>query len=78
VLIKLRVFMTPQGQAIRGSRRSAAAAPHQAIEFAVSAIAALKSCQPYAMLPPDRYGRMEGARSDVYAEGFRKLVLQGL
>ena len=56
VLVKLRVFMTPQGRLAADPAVGGGSANIKAIELLKSAIDALKSCQPYAMLPPDRYG----------------------
>ena len=56
VLVKLRVFMTQDGRLAGDPAVGGGSANIKAIELLQSAIAALKSCQPYAMLPPDRYG----------------------
>jgi hypothetical protein len=39
-----------------------------------SAIRALSACQPYAMLPVDRYGEWKGARPQLYAAGFFRVL----
>jgi hypothetical protein len=56
VLVKLRVFMTQDGRLAGDPAVGGGSANIKAIELLKSAIAALKACQPYAMLPPDRYG----------------------
>jgi hypothetical protein len=56
VLVKLRVFMTPDGRLAADPAVGGGSANIKAIELLQSAIEALKSCQPYAMLPKDRYG----------------------
>nr|WP_249128455.1 hypothetical protein [Bradyrhizobium lablabi] len=56
VLVKLRVFLTQEGRLAGDPAVGGGSANVKAIELLQSAIAALKACQPYAMLPPDRYG----------------------
>lgn len=56
VLVKLRVFMTQDGRLVGDPVVGGGSANIKAIELLQSAMAALKACQPYAMLPPDRYG----------------------
>jgi hypothetical protein len=56
VMVKLRVFMTQDGRLAGDPAVGGGSANVKAIELLQSAIAALKACQPYAMLPPDRYG----------------------
>ena len=56
VLVKLRVFMTPEGRLAADPAVGGGSANIKAIELLQSAIDALKTCQPYAMLPKDRYG----------------------
>jgi hypothetical protein len=56
VLVKLRVYMTREGRLSGDPLVGGGSANIKAIELLQSAIDALKSCQPYAMLPPDRYG----------------------
>ena len=43
----------------------------KAIELLQSAIAALKHCQPYAMLPADRYGEWKVLDLDFTPQGLR-------
>jgi hypothetical protein len=56
VMVKLRVVMTPQGRLATDPILMAASASAKGPLLMQSAIAALNSCQPYTMLPPDRYG----------------------
>ena len=41
-----------------------------------SAISALEACQPYAMLPPDRYGEWKVLDLDFYARRISELLRQ--
>jgi hypothetical protein len=56
VMIKLRVLMTPKGRLAANPILMEASASAKGPLLMQSAIAALNSCQPYAMLPSDRYG----------------------
>ena len=56
VLVKLRVFLTQDGRLAGDPAVGGGSANIKAIEMLQSAIAALKACQPYAMLPKERYG----------------------
>jgi outer membrane biosynthesis protein TonB len=56
VIIKLRVLMTPDGRLARNPILIEASASAKGPLLMQSAISALQSCQPYAMLPTDRYG----------------------
>ena len=56
VRIKLRVLMTPEGRLAADPILMEASASAKGPILMQSAIAALNSCQPYAMLPSDRYG----------------------
>jgi hypothetical protein len=56
VLVRLRVFMTPDGKLAADPAVGGGSANIKAIELMQSAIAGLKACQPYTMLPADRYG----------------------
>jgi hypothetical protein len=56
VMIKLRVLMTPEGRLAADPILMEASASAKGPLLMQSAIAALNSCQPYAMLPSDRYG----------------------
>jgi outer membrane biosynthesis protein TonB len=56
VIIKLRVLMTPNGRLARDPILIEASASAKGPLLMQSAISALQACQPYAMLPADRYG----------------------
>lgn len=56
IAVKLRVFLTQDGRLAAEPAIGGGSANVKAIELLQSAIAALKSCQPYTMLPGDRYG----------------------
>lgn len=54
--IKLRVLMTPEGRLAAEPVLIEASASAKGPSLMQSAIGALEACQPYAMLPADRYG----------------------
>jgi hypothetical protein len=56
IRIKLRVLMTPDGRLAAKPVLIEASASAKGPALMQSAIAALEACQPYAMLPADRYG----------------------
>jgi outer membrane biosynthesis protein TonB len=56
VMVKLRVIMTPEGRLATEPILMAATASDKGPLLMQSAIKALSSCQPYTMLPPNRYG----------------------
>ena len=56
IKIKLRVFMTPEGKLAAEPVLIEASASAKGPALMQSAIGALQACQPYAMLPADRYG----------------------
>jgi hypothetical protein len=56
IKIKLRVFMTPEGRLAAEPILIEASASAKGPALMQSAISALQACQPYAMLPADRYG----------------------
>jgi hypothetical protein len=56
VKVKLRVLMTPEGRLATDPILIEASASMKGPLLMQSAIGALSACQPYAMLPPDRYG----------------------
>ncbi|CCD93884.1 conserved hypothetical protein [Bradyrhizobium sp. ORS 375] len=55
VLIRLRFGMTPDGKLATEPEVIEVMAASKAIQLKESAVQALTSCQPYTMLPPDRY-----------------------
>jgi hypothetical protein len=56
IKIMLRVFMTPDGRLARAPLLVEASASAKGPALMQSAVAALQACQPYAMLPADKYG----------------------
>jgi hypothetical protein len=56
VRIKLRVFMSPEGRIAAEPVVIEGTATLKALDLRQSAIDALQACQPYTMLPADRYG----------------------
>jgi hypothetical protein len=56
VRVKLRVFMTPEGKLAADPVLIEASASMKGPLLMQSAVSALQACQPYAMLPADRYG----------------------
>jgi hypothetical protein len=56
IKITLRVFMTPEGKLAAAPVLIEASASAKGPALMQSAISALAACQPYAMLPVDRYG----------------------
>lgn len=56
IRIKLRVVMTQDGRLAADPMVGGGSANPRAIDLLQSAIAGLKQCQPYKMLPADRYG----------------------
>jgi outer membrane biosynthesis protein TonB len=56
VRVKLRVFMTPDGKLAADPVLIEASASMKGPLLMQSAISALQACQPFAMLPADRYG----------------------
>jgi hypothetical protein len=56
VMIKLRVMMTPDGALAADPILVEASASAKGPLLMQSAIGALQSCQPYTMLPKERYG----------------------
>jgi len=56
IKIKLRVLLTPEGKLAAKPVLIEASASTKGPALMQSAIGALQACQPYAMLPADRYG----------------------
>jgi len=56
VKVMLRVFMTPEGKLAAAPILIEASASMKGPLLMQSAISALEACQPYTMLPADRYG----------------------
>ena len=75
VKVKLRVLMTPQGKLAAEPILIEASASAKGPLLMQSAISALQACQPYAHAAGRPLRRMEGARSQLHAAGFRRRVL---
>ncbi|WP_065752870.1 hypothetical protein [Bradyrhizobium paxllaeri] len=56
VEVKLRVLMTPDGRLAAAPVPIEGKASMKALSLMQEAVRALQACQPYAMLPTDRYG----------------------
>jgi hypothetical protein len=56
IMVKLRVLMTPEGRLASQPQVGGGSADMKAFDLMKSAIDALQACQPYTMLPADRYG----------------------
>ncbi|WP_024508657.1 hypothetical protein [Bradyrhizobium sp. ARR65] len=56
VMVKLRVMMTPQARLAAEPILIEGTASLKGVDLKQSAVRALLACQPYDMLPPDRYG----------------------
>lgn len=56
VVVKLRVQMTPDGRLAAEPALIEGTASMKGVQLMRGAVAALTACQPYAMLPADRYG----------------------
>jgi len=54
-MVKLRFAMTPDGRLATEPEPIEVIAPLKAVQLKQSAVEALNACQPYSMLPPDRY-----------------------
>jgi hypothetical protein len=59
IKIKLRVFMRPDGRLATEPVLIEASASAKGLALMRSAIDALEACQPYAMLPAEKYGEWE-------------------
>jgi hypothetical protein len=56
IIIKLTVLMTPEGRLASRPSLGGGTADMKAFDLIKSAIDGLQACQPYTMLPADRYG----------------------
>jgi hypothetical protein len=56
LVVKLRVQMTVDGMLATDPLVAGGSANPKALDLLRSAVQALKACQPYTMLPTDRYG----------------------
>lgn len=55
IMVRLRVVMTPNGRLAAEPDVIEVTNPIKAVALKQAAVEALMACQPYAMLPPDRY-----------------------
>lgn len=70
VMVKLRVYLTQDGRLAADPAVGGGSANAKAIELLQSAIAGLKQCQPYKMLPADRYGEWKVLDLDFRPKDF--------
>jgi outer membrane biosynthesis protein TonB len=70
ITVKLRVAMTQDGRLAADPIVGGGSANPKAIELLQSAIAGLKQCQPYKMLPADRYGEWKVLDLDFTPKDF--------
>ena len=56
LMIKLRILMTPDGRLAAEPMVKEGSASLKAVDLKNSAVAALSACQPYTMLPAEKYG----------------------
>jgi len=70
VMVKLRVFLTQDGRLAAEPAIGGGSANLKAIELLQNAIAGLKQCQPYKMLPADRYGEWKVLDLDFTPKDF--------
>ena len=69
--VKLRVMMTPDGKLAAQPIPIEGSASPKALGLMQSAISALQACQPYAMLPADRYGEWKVLDLSFTPQDFR-------
>jgi hypothetical protein len=70
IMVKLRVLMTQDGRLAAEPAIGGGSANMKAIELLQNAIAALKQCQPYTMLPAERYGEWKVLDLDFTPKDF--------
>lgn len=70
VMVKLRVYLTQDGRLAGDPVVGGGSANAKAIELLQGAIAGLKQCQPYRMLPADRYGEWKVLDLDFTPKDF--------
>lgn len=56
LFVKMRILMTPAGRLAAEPIAKEGSASLKAIDLKQAAVAALSACQPYTMLPPEKYG----------------------
>jgi hypothetical protein len=70
IKVKLRVFLTQDGRLAAEPAIGGGSANMKAIELLQNAVAGLKQCQPYKMLPADRYGEWKVLDLDFTPKDF--------
>ena len=70
LVVKLRVYMKQDGRLAAEPAIGGGSANIKAINLLQSAIAALKDCQPYTMLPAERYGEWKVLDLDFTPKDF--------
>ncbi|MGQ0683800.1 hypothetical protein [Bradyrhizobium sp.] len=70
VMVKLRIYLTQDGRLAADPVVGGGSANAKAIELLQGAIAGLKRCQPYKMLPADRYGEWKVLDLDFTPKDF--------
>lgn len=70
IMVKLRVFLAQDGMLAADPLIGGGSANVKAIELLQGAIAGLKQCQPYRMLPADRYGEWKVLDLDFTPKDF--------
>ena len=70
IIVKLRVLLAQDGSLAAEPAIGGGSANMKAIELLQSAIAAVKQCQPYKMLPVDRYGEWKVLDLDFTPKDF--------
>jgi hypothetical protein len=70
LMIKLRVLMTPDGRLAADPLVAGGSANPKALDLLKGAVDALKACQPYTMLPADRYGEWKALDLDFTPRDF--------
>ena len=70
LIVKLRVLLAQDGRLAAEPAIGGGSANMKAIELLQSAIAAVKQCQPYKMLPVDRYGEWKVLDLDFTPKDF--------
>jgi hypothetical protein len=70
LVVKLRLIMTVDGRLAADPLVGGGSANPKAFDLLRSAIDALKACQPYSMLPADRYGEWKVLDLDLTPQDF--------
>jgi outer membrane biosynthesis protein TonB len=70
LVVKLRVLMTVDGKLAADPLVGGGSANPKAFDLLRSAMDALKACQPYSMLPADRYGEWKVLDLDLTPQDF--------